>query len=58
MKTLHKKAFGPLASLGLSGVVSMASVTGCDGVEIENQGYPSSQAGTQPEAKVVPVSDT
>ena len=58
MKTLNNKAFGPLASLGLLGVISMATVTGCDGVEIENQGYLSSQGGTQPEAKIVSVSDT
>lgn len=58
MKTLNNKAFGPLASLGLLGVISMSTVTGCDGVEIENHGYLSSQGGTQPEAKIVSVSDT
>ena len=36
----------------------MAIVTGCDGVEIENQGYPSSQGEAQPKAKIVSVSDT
>ena len=36
----------------------MAIVTGCDEVEIENQGHLSSQGGTQPEAKIVAVSDT
>ena len=58
MKTLNNKAFGPLASLGLLGVISMAAVTGCDGLEIENQGNLSFQGGTQPEAKTVSVSDT
>jgi hypothetical protein len=55
MKTLNNKAFGPLASLGLSGVICMATVTGCDGLEVENK---SSQGGTQPQAKIVSVSDT
>ena len=58
MKTLNNKAFGPLASLGLLGVISMAAVTGCDGLEIENQGNLSFQGGTQPETKTVSVSDT
>ena len=58
METLNNKAFGPLASLGLLGVICMATVPGCDGVEMENQGYLSSPGGTQPEAKIVSVSDT
>ena len=58
MKTLNNNAVGPLAYVGLLGVISMATVTGCDGVAIENQGYLSSQGETQPEAKIVSVSDT
>ena len=58
MKTLNNKAFGPLASLGLSGVICMATVTGCDGVEVQNNSSLGSQGGAQPEAKIVSVSDT
>jgi prolyl oligopeptidase len=58
MKTLNNKAFGPLASLGLSGVICMAAVSGCDGVEVQNISSPDPQGGAQPEAKIVSVSDT